>query len=884
MKIFTKFFRRKQSMYASLDLPILEQLKDASLMQLVNLTAKLECSLDGLTRHEVALRKERFGSNVAMTEKPPTWYQQLFYCLVNPFNLVLFFLALVSWATDDIESAILMCAMVTISIAIRFFQEYRSGREAEKLKSLVQTTATVRRMGDNDVSDFSEISMHNLVPGDIIRISAGDMIPADLRLVSARDLFVNQSMLTGEGLPVEKNELSRGEEHGALEQPNLCFMGSNVVSGAGLGLVVGTGGKTYLGSLARSISSPPPETGFERGVNSTSWLLIRFIFVMAPLVFLINGLAKGGWIEAMMFAIAVAVGLTPEMLPMIITANLAKGAINMAKRKVVVKHLSAIHNFGSMDILCTDKTGTLTMDKIILQHHLNIEGQEDACVLQYAYLNSVNQTGLKNLMDLAVLEEAQQHPPHKGFFKEIAKFSKIDEIPFDFMRRRMSVVVENEKGQHILICKGAVEELLDICTHAEVGGKVVKLSSSIANKLHEMTNALNEDGFRVLILAQRNLPKAQQAYTKDDEKGLVLKGLLAFLDPPKESACRAIPALMAHDIQIKIITGDNPVVTRHICTQVGLPAEPILLGAQIEKMSEQELQSMVNETVVFAKVSPLQKAQIIRALKANGHSVGFLGDGVNDAPALHEADVGISVDTGADIAKESADIILLEKSLMVLEEGIIEGRITFINIIKYIKMALSSNFGNVFSIVGASLILPFLPMLPGQLLVQNLLYDMSQTAIPLDRVDKEMMKKPKEWSSWDMTRFMLFFGPISSIFDYITFALLWYYFDASSVATQSLFHTGWFIEGLVTQTLIIHIIRTQKIPFIESTASPWLIAATSIVIIIGLWLPFSLFAGYMKMVPLPPSYFVFLVAVVIGYLGLTSLLKRWYIKRFGVWL
>jgi Mg2+-importing ATPase len=864
---------------------ILSQLSGFSFSTPASLLAEWNSNLEGLETTEAEFRKRQYGLNIVDTQKSPTWYYQLFQCMVNPFNILLFVLAFISWTTDDIESMVLMLVMASISIIMRFFQEYRSKREAEKLKAMVQTTTLVkRRLAEDGTSTLMEVPIQHVVPGDIVKLAAGDMIPADLRLLSARDLFVNQSMLTGEALPVEKSDQSLGKDSTALQQPNLCFMGSNVVSGTAQGLVVGTGKRTYLGVLAHALNAPPPPGNFELGINRITWLLIRFVFIMTVIVFFINWLNKGDGLSALMFAVAVGVGLTPEMLPMIVTANLAKGAIGMAKRKVIVKHLNAIHHFGSMDVLCTDKTGTLTLDKVVLQHHLNRYGEEDLGVLKYGYLNSINQTGLKNLLDIAILEEADKKHRETNLFKEIAAYYKIDELPFDFIRRRLSVVVSDEAGAHWLICKGAVEEILSVCRYAEEKGKIIPMTAAIAQEITKLAETMNASGFRILLLGYRKIDKAQVTYTKEDEQQLVVKGLLAFLDPPKESAYQAIPALLKNGVQIKVITGDNPIVTSAVCRQVGLAVEPLLLGSEIEALSMEELCQKVEKAVIFAKVSPMQKAQIIKALKMNGHVVGFLGDGVNDALGLREADVGITVDTATDIAKESSDIIMLEKSLMVLDQGILEGRTTFLNIIKYIKMALSSNFGNVFSIVGACLFLPFLPMLPGQLLVQNLLSDISQTTIPLDRVDPETLEKPCDWSNRDLMRFMLFFGPISSVFDYLTFALLWFYFDANTIKHQALFHTGWFIEGLITQILIIHVIRTQKIPFFESTAASALLFMTALVVTIGVWLPFSPFAEYMKLVALPGVYFAWVSLIIVGYLLLSNLVKVWYIKCFKAWL
>lgn len=867
------------------DEAILQKLTEASCEDLVSLTKSLESATEGLTEDQVERKRKQYGPNIVATNGAPPWYIQLFHCFINPFNLVLLALATISYFTGEIASVFIMSTMVLISVAIRFVQEYRSGIEAEKLKSLVQITSAVIRINGDGQTGVKEIPIAELVPGDMISLSAGDMIPADIRLISARDLFISQSMLTGESLPVEKNDLQGEAGKNAFHQNNLCFMGTSVMTGTAKALVITTGTHTYFGSLAQSITASHPPTAFDIGISKVSWVLIRFIFVMAPVVFFINGFTKGDWLDALMFAVSVAVGLTPEMLPMIVTANLAKGANRMAKEKVVVKRLNSIHNLGAMSVLCTDKTGTLTQNKIILHNHLDIEGDESTDVLKYAYLNSINQTGLKNLLDVAVLEEAENNYRTKGFFETVKPYRKIDELPFDFARRRMSVIVGDQQDQHTLICKGAVEEVLSICAQAEMpDGSVVPLTSAIIDKIKQLALSFNEDGFRVLIIAYKRLPNAQTAYKKEDEVELVVKGLLTFLDPPKESAGRAIKQLLQQGIKIKVLTGDNAVVTKKICTEVGVNPEPLLMGDDIEKMSDEELKLAAKEATVFARVSPLQKSRIIRALKAGGAVVGFLGDGVNDASALHDADVGISVDTAVDIAKESADIILLEKSLMVLSEGVTEGRKTFVNIIKYIKMALSSNFGNMFSVLGAAIMLPFLPMLPLQLLIQNLLYDISQLAIPFDKVDKSLIKKPRDWRSEDLVRFMLFVGPISSIFDYITFGALWFYFDANSLGTQSFFQTGWFIEGLITQTLIIHMIRTQKIPFIQETASLPLLLSTLSVVTIGLWLPFSPIAAHIGMVPLPTDYLIFLGAVMVGYWGLVSLLKRWYIKRYGTWL
>jgi Mg2+-importing ATPase len=797
--------------------------------------------------------------------------------------------------------------MVLISGLLRFFQEYRSTQAAEKLKAMVSTTATVSRINADDDHDndspnklatahhetIREVPIKLLVPGDIVHLAAGDMVPADVRLLGSKDLFISQAALTGESIPVEKHQPSsnNNDGQGYLEDAgassgtqfdlrNICFMGTNVVSGTAAAVVVATSNHTALGSLARAIVGKRAMTSFDRGVNSVSWLLIRFMLVMVPLVFLINGLTKHNWTEAFFFALAVAVGLTPEMLPMIVTANLARGAVAMSCRKVIVKNLNAIQNMGAMDVLCTDKTGTLTRDKVILERHLDIYGDTDPEVLNYAYLNSFYQTGLKNLLDIAVLEHGElRHQLRLG-----QDFHKIDEIPFDFVRRRMSVVVEQRDKEHLLICKGAVEEMLDICARVRSKGEVVPLDDSLREESKSSARTLNEDGLRVLAVAYKEIPDPRFPYAVVDESEMVLAGFLAFLDPPKETAAEAISALAQHGVQIKVLTGDNEIVTRKICREVGLSVDQTVLGNTLAVMTDEELDETVEGTTVFAKLSPIDKSRVIKALKRTGRTVGFLGDGINDAPALREADVGISVDTAVDIAKESAEIILLEKNLLVLENGVIEGRQTFGNIIKYIKMGTSSNFGNMFSVLGASALLPFLPMLPLQLIVNNLLYDLSQTAIPFDSVDPDYVLKPRKWLINDIGRFMLCIGPISSIFDYTTYALMWWIFRATTEARQGLFQSGWFIESLLTQTLIIHVIRTGKIPFIQSRASLPLMLLTITIMAIGIYIPFSPLATYLGFVALPKVYFLWLVATLLSYCTLTQLIKVWYIRRFRHWL
>lgn len=860
------------------------------------LLKKLSSRMDGLTEGESDLIRQTAGFNEVAHEKPQAWWMHLWHCYSNPFNLLLTMLAIVSYLTEDMRATIVIGLMVLLSTVMRFVQELRSNKAADKLKEMVSNTATIMRHDiAEDVADEArkyfavvlhpkgaraeEVAIKLIVPGDIVRLSAGDMIPADLRVLTAKDLFVSQAAMTGESMPVEKFATDRGEKtHNPLELDNICFMGTNVVSGSATAVVVATGSHTYFGALAEKVTAVDRgPTEFQSGVNKVSWLLIRFMMFMTPTVFLINGFTKGNWLEAFLFALSIAVGLTPEMLPMIVTSTLAKGAVVLSRKKVIVKRLDAIQNFGAMDVLCTDKTGTLTQDKIFLERHTNIFGEESDDVWDYAYLNSHYQTGLKNLLDVAVLEYAEDHQR----LDASKNYAKVDEIPFDFQRRRMSVVVSKGGEGHILICKGAVEEILSICTRVRHGEVVEPLTPELLAKVREVTASLNEEGLRVVAVAAKDSHSPKENYGVADESDLVLIGYIAFLDPPKESTAPALEALKAHGIDVKILTGDNELVTAKICRQVGLTVDGMLLGSQVEEMSDEQLSQAVQNVTVFAKLTPNHKERIVRVLHNKGHVVGFMGDGINDAPALRAADIGISVDTAVDIAKEAADIILLEKSLMILEEGVLEGRRTFANMLKYIKMTASSNFGNVFSVLIAAAFLPFLPMLPMHLLVQNLLYDISQIAIPFDNVDPEFLTKPQRWNSEGIGRFMVYFGPISSIFDVLTFILMWFYFHADSEAHQTLFQSGWFIEGLLSQTLIVHMIRTQKIPFIQSRASWPLMGMTLAVMAVGIFLPMSSLAGYFKLQALPLSYFAFLVPILLAYAVLTQMMKGWYTRRFG---
>jgi Mg2+-importing ATPase len=838
---------------------------------------RLSSTAGGLTPDRIEELLRSVGQNQVTLQARHTIVGELVGRSINPLNLLLLSLGTASYVLGDRRAAIVIAVMVILSISLGFIQEHRSNNAADKLRRMVSVNATVRRQTGASPPDPAEVPIEQLVPGDIVLLSAGDMIPADLRLISAKDLFINQSALTGEAMPIEKVPAAyAGTAETPFDLHNICFMGSAVVSGIGCGIVVLTGPRTAFGQVASAIGAQRVLTSFDKGITRFTWLMLTFIVVMAPLVFVINGVTKGNWLEALLFAVAVAVGLTPEMLPMIVTVNLAKGAMAMSRRKVIVKRLNAIQNFGAMNVLCTDKTGTLTQDRIILKRHLDIRGGDSDRVLEYAYLNSFYQSGLKNLLDVAVLK----HVELEAGLKVQARFQKIDEMPFDFERRRMSVVLGRNDGVHILICKGAVEEVFAACTHYAIDGETGPLDKSHFAFAMETTAKLNADGFRVVAVAYKEMPPAQAAYFVADEADLTLLGYIAFLDPPKETAAAAIATLKASGVQVKILTGDNDIVTRKICHEVGLPVDRIVLGREMAELSPHELASLAETATVFAKVSPSQKAAVIEALHRKGHVVGFLGDGINDGPALKTADVGISVDSAVDIAKESADIILLEKSLAVLGDGVVEGRKVFGNITKYIKMGASSNFGNMFSVLGASIFLPFLPMTAIQVLTNNLLYDFSQATIPTDNVDAEYVAVPRRWDIGNITKFVLFIGPTSSIFDYALYFTMLYVFEAWN--NPALFQTGWFVESLLTQTLIIHIIRTAKIPFLESRASIALITTTIVIAAIGIALPFSWLGSFLGFVPLPPAYWIALGLILPGYVILTHVVKTWFIRRFGL--
>lgn len=858
----------------------------------------------GLTEEEAAARLYYYGPNEALHAKAPPVLLQLLQAFSNPFIYVLMALAVVCFFTDywiprqrgeesDLTGIAIILTMVMLSGLLRFWQEFRTNKAAQALKSMVRTTATVVRRSSLQASPVRRgVDTGSLVPGDIVSLSAGDLVPADIRLLESRDLFISQAILTGESLPVEKYDITdhvtgkaadaREAGRSLLEIGSICLMGTSVASGNAKGVVVATGCDTYFGTLAKSLTGNRSQTAFDRGVNSVSWLLIRFMLVMVPVVLLLNGFTKGDWLEASLFALAVAVGLTPEMLPMIVSSNLAKGAIAMSRRKVIVKRLNAIQNLGAMDVLCTDKTGTLTQDNITLAQHVDCAGVENSRVLMLSWLNSLYQSSTANPIDRAIL-----HYGGARLGSAVSDaWSKIDELPFDFVRRRVSVVVHNRRlNQQLLICKGAVEEMLSIAVAEREGRLIQPLDEARRAELLALAHGYNQQGFRVLLVASRVLkePGLQQALNVADEQNLIIEGLLTFLDPPKASAAPAVSALRDNGVAVKVLTGDNPVVTARICAEVGIDSGAIVTGEQLAQMSDEQLAQAVQQSAVFARLTPLQKARIVTTLQQQGHTVGFLGDGINDAPALRAADVGISVDSAADIAKESSDIILLEKDLLVLEEGIIKGRETFGNIIKYLNMTASSNFGNVFSVLVASAFIPFLPMLAIHLLIQNLMYDISQLAMPWDKLDKEFLQKPRRWDARNIKRFMLWIGPTSSLFDITTFALMWYVFAANTPEMQSLFQSGWFVEGLLSQTLVVHMLRTRKIPFIQSRATLPVLLTTACVMIAGVLLPFSSLGASVGLTPLPWSYFPWLVATLTGYCLVAQGMKTLYIKRFGQW-
>ncbi|MBO1300251.1 MULTISPECIES: magnesium-translocating P-type ATPase [unclassified Enterococcus] len=848
----------------------------------------------GLSTEQVESLRETYGNNSISYGKKTPFIVEAIKAFITPFTLVLIALGIISYITEyvlaapadkDLFGVIIIFAMVLVSGTMTLIQSVRSNQAAEKLKSLVKVTAAVKRDGG-----YKEIPMEEIVCGDQVRLSAGDMIPADMRLLSAKDLFISQAALTGESYPVEKHAtVCSGRTQSETSYENIAFMGSNVISGSAEGIIISVGNDTMFGHVAQNLSQKPVKTSFELGIQKTSMLLIKFMALMAPTVIVINGFTKGDWLEAFLFGLSVAVGLTPEMLPMIVTTNLVKGASAMAKKGTVIKNLNAIQNFGAIDVLCTDKTGTLTQDKIILEYHMDCEGNENERVLRHAYLNSYYQTGLKNLLDVAIIDEAVE-----SLDTEQIRYQKVDEIPFDFERRRMSVVVADPAGKTQMITKGAIEEMLSISSYIDLGGEVKPLTAEQRETVLAKVRDLNEDGLRVIGVAQKTNPSVVGEFSVKDESEMVLIGYLAFLDPPKETTKQALKALKDHGVAVKVLTGDNELVTRSVCRQVGLQINELITGEKIAEMSDKELGKVAEAHDVFVKLNPQQKARLTTALRNNGHTVGFLGDGINDAPAMKVADIGISVDTAVDIAKESADVILLEKDLMILEKGLLSGRETFGNIMKYIKATASSNFGNMFSVLVASTFLPFLPMLPLQILFLNLIYDVSCISLPWDRMDKEYLHEPKKWEASSIGKFMVYFGPTSSIFDITTYLLMYFVIcpavvggsyhtltGSQQVLFIALFHAGWFVESLWTQTLVLHALRTPKVPFLQSNATFIMFSITTLGILVGSVLPFTNFGQGLGLLPLPANYWIWLIVTVIAYLGLVTFIKKIYINKFG---
>ena len=850
----------------------------------------------GLTDTLAERSRDEYGANILTNGKKDSAAKRLAEAFISPFTLVLLALAVISVFTDIVFASAgersyatvgIISAMVIISGTLRYVQETRSCNVAEKLTGMLHTTACAERGGVK-----REIPIEEIAVGDLIHLSAGDMIPADLRILTAKDLFISQSALTGESEPVEKTACSGGARDTLTDTENLAFMGSNVVSGSATAVAVAVGNGTMLGNMAGSLNGEAPKTAFEKGVNSVSWVLIRFMLIMVPVVLFINGFTKGDWVQALLFAISVAVGLTPEMLPMIVTACLAKGAVVMSREKVIIKNLNSIQNLGSMDILCTDKTGTLTQDRVVLEYHLNVDGAEDERVLRHAFLNSYFQTGLKNLIDIAVI--ARQQELGTGDLTE--RYTKVDEIPFDFERRRMSVVVRDRAGKTQLVTKGAVEEMLKCCSFAECGGSVLPLTDEVRSLVTSRSDAMNEQGMRVIAVAQKTNPAPAGEFSAADERDMVLIGFLAFLDPPKDTTKAAVQALTEYGVSVKILTGDNEKVTRAICSQVGLDAENMLLGSEIDALTDAQLGRLAAGVTVFAKLSPAQKARIVSVLRERGHSVGFMGDGINDAAAMRAADVGISVDTAVDIAKETAGVVLLEKDLMVLERGVIEGRKIYANMIKYIKITASSNFGNMLSVLASSAFLPFLPMASIHLILLNLIYDVSCTAMSWDNVDAEYLRSPRKWDASGISRFMLRIGPTSSVFDIATFLLMYFVIcpaftggelytsltdPASRALYVSVFQTGWFVESMWSQALVIHMLRTPKLPFVQSRAA----APVTLLTLAGSFavtvIPFTPLGSALGFTALPAAYFLWLAAIVAGYMLLATAVKKSYVRRYG---
>ena len=860
-----------------------ENLRFFTSLPVDELLEQLSTTENGLTSNEVEDRQDTFGKNVITIGNNNTVFHRLKEAVINPFNIILIFIAIITYITDvamssdpDYLTVLIILSLVLISSVVAFVQDQRSNAAVESLSKMISNKADVWR--DNKVT---EVAMDEIVPGDIVRLSAGDMLPGDVRFLMTKDTFVSQAALTGESNPVEKfYNPKKSSKESFTDLKNIGFMGSNVVSGSAKAVVLATGNNTYFGSMAKSLSGDRAKTSFERGVDSVSKLLVHMMIVMVPIVFLINGFAKGDWPSALLFAISIAVGLTPEMLPVIMTSTLAKGAVSMSKHKVIVRTLGAIQAFGEMDILCTDKTGTLTEDKIILEKYMNLHGDDDTRILRHAYLNSYFQTGLKNLIDIAIINRAVKDDL-EGILEN---YERIDEIPFDFSRRRMSVVLKDKNGKRQLITKGAVKEIISISSFVEMHGEIFPMDEERRRSALATYEKYNSSGLRMIAVAQKNQVPDSGAFGIKDESNMVLIGFVGFLDPPKESASSAIKTLREHGVRTVVLTGDSEGVAAKVCGKVDISTSRLLTGHDVNQMDDKALLEAVKTCDLFARLSPTQKERVVKAFQSTGCTVGYMGDGINDAPALRQADVGISVDSAVDIAKESADIILLEKDLMVLEEGVVEGRSTFGNIAKYIKMAASGNFGNIISVIIASIFLPFLPMLPIQILTQNLLCDFSQMGMPFDNVDYEYIKKPRRWDTKSIQSFMLYMGPLSSIFDILCFMVMWWIIKANTIELAPVFQCGWFVFGTVSQVMIIHMIRTAKFPFIESKPSTSLLISSGLIIIIAVLIGFTNLATLIDMQPLPLKFAPWLLLILTGYCLLVQLIKKFYVKRYQEWL
>lgn len=858
-----------------------DNLKKYSSISVDELFTEYKTSYAGISVVEVDERIEEYGKNNIEINSNNTLLHKLKDATINPFNIVLILVAIITFITDviiatekDYATFLLIISTVIISAIISLVQETKSDSAAKKLKKMISNKIDVIR---DEVPGI--VDVENIVPGDIVKLSSGDMIPGDVRFLEVKDLFIDQASLTGESNPVEKFTVSKGDEE-ITDISNIGFMGTNIVSGTATAIVLTTGNNTYFGNMAKSLFSVNEKNSFEKGIDDISTLLIKFMLVMLPIILIINLLTKSDWWSSLIFAITIAVGLTPEMLPVIMTSTMAKGAVAMSKKKTIVKRLSAIQTFGEMNILCTDKTGTLTEDEIVLEKYMDVTGNENIRILKHAFLNSYFQTGLKNLIDVAIISRAEKEK--LNILKE--KYVRNDEIPFDFSRRRMSVVLKDENGKRQLITKGAVDEVMSICSFIDINGKAEKMTDELRSEAYSVYEKYNNEGLRVLAVAQKNNIHDIETFGVEDESDMVLIGFVGFLDPPKASSKQAISALKKHGVDTVVLTGDSEGVALNVCKKVGITVANRLTGKDIDNMTDEKLREKVKNCHLYSKLSPLQKQRIVRIYQENGNTVGYMGDGINDSPPLRQADVGISVDTAVDIAKETADIILLEKDLNVLEEGVINGRKTFTNVLKYIKMATSGNFGNMVSVIAASIFLPFLPLLPIHILIQNLLCDFAQIGMPFDNVDKEYIEKPKNWNTKGIKKFMFAFGAISTILDIICFAVLWFVLKFNTVEKAMLFQTGWFAFGIISQTLIIHMIRTHKTPFIKSKSSKQLLISTFTITAITLLITFTNVATIFDLRKLPYVYMLWIVGLLCIYILFIQIYKKIYLKRNGEWL